>query len=82
MAILREVEAGVRAGLDPARVRYQVIADRRQAIEAAIREAKRGDMVLLAGKGHEDYQILGSTRIHFDDREIALEILQRVAHSQ
>jgi len=82
MAILREVEAGVRAVLDPARVRYQVIADRRQAIEAAIREAKHGDMVLLAGKGHEDYQILGNTRIHFDDREVALEILKQVARGK
>jgi UDP-N-acetylmuramoyl-L-alanyl-D-glutamate--2,6-diaminopimelate ligase len=79
MAIIREVEAGVRAGLDPARTQYQMIADRKLAIEAAIREAKRGDMVLLAGKGHEDYQILGSTKIHFDDREVAREILARVA---
>ncbi len=82
MAILREVEAGVRAGLDPARVRYQMIPDRRQAIEAAIREARRGDMVLIAGKGHEDYQILGRTRIHFDDREVAREVLKQVAKSK
>ena len=79
MAIIREVEAGVRAALDPARTRYQVIADRKLAIEAAIREAKRGDMVLLAGKGHEDYQILGNTKIHFDDREVAREVLAHVA---
>ena len=78
MAILREVEAGVREALDPtkpARVRYEVIADRRRAIERAVREAKRGDMVLIAGKGHEDYQIIGANRLHFDDREVAREAI-------
>jgi UDP-N-acetylmuramoyl-L-alanyl-D-glutamate--2,6-diaminopimelate ligase len=38
--------------------------------------AKPGDLVLIAGKGHEDYQILGTERIHFDDREIARAILE------
>ncbi len=78
MAILREVEAGVRQALDPARTKYEMIPDRRQAIEAAMREAKAGDTVLIAGKGHEDYQILGTNRIHFDDREVAREALQKV----
>jgi UDP-N-acetylmuramoyl-L-alanyl-D-glutamate--2,6-diaminopimelate ligase len=50
-----------------------MIPDRRTAIEAAIREAKRGDMVLIAGKGHEDYQIVGTQKFHFDDREVARE---------
>jgi len=57
------------------RARYEVVADRRKAIEAAIREAKPRDMVLIAGKGHEDYQIVGSTRLHFDDCEVAQEAL-------
>jgi UDP-N-acetylmuramoyl-L-alanyl-D-glutamate--2,6-diaminopimelate ligase len=70
-AILREIELGVRDVLAEKPVRYEVIADRRAAIEAAVREAKAGDMVLIAGKGHEDYQIVGSTRLHFDDREVA-----------
>ena len=52
-----------------------MIADRRAAIEAAIREAKPGDMVLIAGKGHEDYQIVGTTKHHFDDREVARETI-------
>jgi UDP-N-acetylmuramoyl-L-alanyl-D-glutamate--2,6-diaminopimelate ligase len=80
MAILREVEAGIREALDPSRARYEVIADRRQAIEAAMREAKPADMVLIAGKGHEDYQIIGRNKIHFDDREVArhaIETLRR-----
>jgi len=48
---------------------YVVIADRRQAIEFAVSLLQPGDLLLVAGKGHEDYQILGTTRIHFDDRE-------------
>ncbi|HYM37658.1 MAG TPA: UDP-N-acetylmuramoyl-L-alanyl-D-glutamate--2,6-diaminopimelate ligase [Nitrospiraceae bacterium] len=70
-AILREIEAGVREVLTDRQVRYEVIADRRAAIEAAVHEAKSGDTVLIAGKGHEDYQIVGSARLHFDDREVA-----------
>jgi UDP-N-acetylmuramoyl-L-alanyl-D-glutamate--2,6-diaminopimelate ligase len=57
-----------------------VIPDRRRAIAEAVREAKSGDMVLIAGKGHEDYQILGTERHHFDDREearIAIEALRK-----
>ena len=78
MAILQEVEAGVRDGLEAGRVRYEMIPDRRTAIETAIREAKRGDMVLIAGKGHEDYQIIGTQKVHFDDREVAREAVGKL----
>lgn len=78
LAILAEVEAGVRGVAKPAPFRYEVIADRRQAIEAAIRAAQRGDMVLIAGKGHEDYQIVGATRLPFDDREVAREAIGKL----
>jgi UDP-N-acetylmuramoyl-L-alanyl-D-glutamate--2,6-diaminopimelate ligase len=75
-AILREVEVGVKEALaQRGHVRYRMIADRRAAIEAAIREAKAGDMVLIAGKGHEDYQIVGTTKHHFDDREVARDTI-------
>jgi UDP-N-acetylmuramoyl-L-alanyl-D-glutamate--2,6-diaminopimelate ligase len=75
-AILRDVEVGVKEALsDRSQVRYRMIADRRAAIEAAIHEAKAGDMVLIAGKGHEDYQILGATKHHFDDREVVRETI-------
>jgi len=70
-AILREVEVGVKEVLAQRPVRYEVMVDRRTAIEAAVREAKTGDTVLIAGKGHEDYQIVGTTKDHFDDREVA-----------
>ena len=54
---------------------YTVIPDRRKAIEAAIMEAQPEDIVLIAGKGHEDYQILGTKKISFDDRIVAAQVL-------
>ncbi|NVN90888.1 MAG: UDP-N-acetylmuramoyl-L-alanyl-D-glutamate--2,6-diaminopimelate ligase [Desulfuromonadales bacterium] len=50
---------------------FVMLENRRVAIRLAVRLARRGDIVLLAGKGHEDYQIIGTTRQHFDDREEA-----------
>ena len=54
---------------------FVVEVDRRRAIEAAVRIARPGDTVLVAGKGHEDYQIIGHERQHFDDREVLREAL-------
>jgi UDP-N-acetylmuramoyl-L-alanyl-D-glutamate--2,6-diaminopimelate ligase len=48
---------------------YLVVPDRREAIHLAVHLAEPGDAVLIAGKGHEDYQIWGEERRHFDDRE-------------
>jgi UDP-N-acetylmuramoyl-L-alanyl-D-glutamate--2,6-diaminopimelate ligase len=59
---------------------YLVEPDRRRAIRLALAAASSGDVVLIAGKGHEDYQILGSQRIHFDDREVAREEAARRQH--
>lgn len=50
-------------------------ADRRKAIHLALKHAGEGDVVLIAGKGHEDYQIVGREKIHFDDREVVREYL-------
>ena len=77
-SILQEVEAGVIEALkERPLVQYRKVADRREAIEAAVREARAGDMVLIAGKGHEDYQIIGTQKFHFDDREVAREAIER-----
>ena len=73
--IVKDVEVGVKEGLRDG-VDYDVIVDRREAIFAAIAEAKAGDVVIIAGKGHEDYQILKDETIHFDDREVAREALK------
>jgi UDP-N-acetylmuramoyl-L-alanyl-D-glutamate--2,6-diaminopimelate ligase len=69
--ILREIVSGMKdAG------RFAVIEDRASAIRDAIQRAKAGDTVLIAGKGHEDYQIIGAQKIHFDDREQVREALK------
>jgi UDP-N-acetylmuramoyl-L-alanyl-D-glutamate--2,6-diaminopimelate ligase len=69
--ILDDVAAGIPAG-----TALRVEADRATAIADAIADASAGDLVLIAGKGHEDYQILGTTKIHFDDREEAEKALR------
>ena len=51
-------------------------SDRKKAIELALDQADDGDIVLIAGKGHEDYQIIGKTKIHFSDKEIAEQYLK------
>ncbi|MEN6489744.1 MAG: UDP-N-acetylmuramoyl-L-alanyl-D-glutamate--2,6-diaminopimelate ligase, partial [Smithella sp.] len=55
---------------------YTVVPDREKAIEAAIGIASSGDIVFIAGKGHEDYQIIGTKKMPFDDRKIAAHALQ------
>ena len=49
--------------------RTRSVADRREAIRLAVAEARKGDVVLIAGKGHEDYQEIRGVKHHFDDRE-------------
>ncbi len=72
-AILEDIQAGVRAaGL----TNYKIVPDRAEAIAAAVAEARSGDAVLIAGKGHEDYQILRDRTIAFDDREAARAALK------
>lgn len=62
-------------GLDQKNKNYRVVVDRKEAIEEAIKFAKKDDIVIIAGKGHENYQIIGKTKYHFDDKEIAKECL-------
>jgi UDP-N-acetylmuramoyl-L-alanyl-D-glutamate--2,6-diaminopimelate ligase len=86
LAIIAEIEAGVRQvctrrlSADALTVAWQkkgylVEPDRRTAIAASIKAAHAGDAVLIAGKGHETYQILAGETIHFDDREEARQVL-------
>ena len=73
LKIISEIEVGVKEKTSV----YEVIPDRREAIYRAIAAAKSDDVVIIAGKGHENYQIIGADKFHFDDREIALEALAR-----
>ncbi|KAF3903409.1 hypothetical protein ABW21_db0207709 [Orbilia brochopaga] len=73
--IIEEVMAGMFSGRVGEEIRATVEVDRRQAIEYAIQVARPGDVILLAGKGHETYQILKDRTVHFDDREVAREAL-------
>ena len=73
--IIRDMEAGL---TDETRPRTLSIADRREAIRTAIALAAPGDVVLVAGKGHEDYQEIHGVKHHFDDREVIAEALAAV----
>ena len=65
------------AGLDQKQMKKVVsIVDRREAIRTACMMAQKGDVILIAGKGHEDYQEVKGVKHHFDDREIVREIFQ------
>ena len=89
LEIIREIEMGIHTGSirrylpddldkDVSEKGYVVIPDRRTAIEKAISLAGNSDIVLIAGKGHEDYQIIGNQRLPFDDREVAREVISRL----
>ena len=73
--ITKDVEAGAK---EINKTNYKVVIDRKEAIKEAIASANKNDVVLIAGKGHENYQIIGRTKIHFDDREIAFETLNKI----
>lgn len=73
-SIIAQIEAGIK---DEA-VKYTCIRDRREAIRYAMREAGTGDVLVLAGKGHETYQIFGDRTVHFDEREVVREILEEM----
>jgi len=67
--ILDDIESGMTLG------RHERITKRKAAIQRALDEAQRGDVVLLAGKGHETYQIIGTTKLPFDEKAIVSEML-------
>ena len=71
--ILRDMEAGLD---DEGRAKTLSISDRREAIRTATMLATQGDVILIAGKGHEDYQEIKGVKYHFDDREVISEIIK------
>ena len=71
-AIIDQIVAGMQAN-----DKHRIVLDRYQAIAAALREATPGDVVVIAGKGHETEQIIGEQRLPFDDREVAWQVLQQ-----
>ncbi len=75
MTILSEIEKGMPKGCN-----YSIISDRYKAILQAVRSAGEKDIILIAGKGHEDYQIIGAKRTFFDDREAARRALKETGY--
>ena len=71
-SIIKDIKKGFRSN------RYLVEENRKAAINLALREAKARDIVLIAGKGHEDYQEIAGVRLPFDDRETARIILRQI----
>ena len=67
--IINNITAGMKSK------KYQIIVNREEAIKQAIAMAESGDAIVIAGKGHEDYQIIGTKKIHFDDKEVALKYI-------
>ena len=80
-AIIAEIVAGHRAALPPGAPPCRVEPDRRTAITAALADAAPGDTVVVAGKGHEDYQIVGDRRLDLDDRRIVRDWIREVSRA-
>ncbi|MCH8028690.1 MAG: UDP-N-acetylmuramoyl-L-alanyl-D-glutamate--2,6-diaminopimelate ligase [Candidatus Dadabacteria bacterium] len=76
-AIIDQIKSGFKGASNNEKP-YYIISDRRDAITRAIELSKQGDTVLIAGKGHENYQILGTTRLPLDDREVAGTALEQL----
>jgi len=66
------------SGIDDTCTNYTVIENRQEAIKHALDDLKQDDVLIIAGKGHETYQIVGNEKIHFDDREVVAEFVKRV----
>ncbi len=76
--IVKEIEEGMKK----TKGQYIVIVNRKKAIEHAIKQAKKNDLVLIAGKGHETYQEINGEHHHFDDREVAKEAMKKLPESK
>ncbi len=79
LSIISQIEEGIKI-TGPGK--YEIQPDRKTAVKTALSKAKKGDYILIAGKGHEDYQITGNKTIHFDDKEVVREILKDMEAKQ
>ncbi|HOJ87183.1 MAG TPA: cyanophycin synthetase, partial [Elusimicrobiales bacterium] len=72
LEIIREIEKGIK---DLGKTNYSVIPDRKEAINYAVNMARKNDIILIAGKGHENYQIIGKEKFVFSDKETLIEAI-------
>ncbi len=70
--ILEDIKAGVKKS------NYKLIENRREAIKTALLLAEKDDIIVIAGKGHETYQILKNETIHFDEKDVVLELIEEL----
>ncbi len=70
------ITSDIEAGIYETGCVYEIIENRYEAIKKAISLCRKGDILVIAGKGHEDYQIIGTVKSHFDDREVVREIIE------
>ena len=73
-----EIIKDILVGLEGSTTPYEVIENRAEAIKYAIETARKNDIIVLAGKGHETYQILPTGTIHFDEREVVAKVLAEI----
>ncbi|HCW79578.1 MAG TPA: UDP-N-acetylmuramoyl-L-alanyl-D-glutamate--2,6-diaminopimelate ligase, partial [Ruminococcaceae bacterium] len=70
-----DIIADIKTGIDRTDGKYVIIPDRRQAIKYCIEHAQDGDIIVLAGKGHEDYQEINGVKYHLDEREVIADVI-------
>ncbi len=70
------ITADIEAGIYETGCNYEIIENRYEAIKKAVSIYKKGDIIMIAGKGHETYQIIGTEKFHFDDREVVKKIIE------
>lgn len=76
-----DIIKAIEEGISKTKGKYEVVVDRTEAIEKAIKMANKRDIIILAGKGHETYQEINNEKNHFDEREIIKEIIEKIQKS-
>ena len=72
----KQISLDIEEGLKQTDCKYEVIEDRRKAINRALSIYEKGDLIVIAGKGHENYQIIGGAKTYFSDKETVLELIE------